>query len=96
MKVSIESLEELKPFLEREKNITIYTRYAKRVAEFLHDNQLEHITVRETREMVESFSLQGKSETTIIGDDIISKIFLENRVRKSSIRNLDLLLHIRE
>jgi transcription-repair coupling factor (superfamily II helicase) len=95
-KVSIESLEDLKIFLDAEKDITIYTRYAKRVTEFLHDNQFEHITVRETREMVESFSLHGKSETTIIGDDIISKIFLENRVRKASIRNLDLLLHIRE
>lgn len=89
----IETIEDFRDFMKKESTTTtLYTRYDKRVSTFLTDNGISAEIIT-TRELVESFRYDGR---TVIGDDILGKIFLEDRVRKSTIRNLDLLLSIRE
>ena len=78
--------------------IAIYTKYEKKVREFIELNTIENTQIFPTRHALESFiySQDGNSSYSILADDIFSKIFIENRVRKSSIKHLDLLLALKE
>ncbi len=84
------------------------TRYEKKLREFLMTNTVDHIQTLEYKHLKDSFSLRGHTEHlgkkwqtyvtddhfSLLADDIFGNIFVQNRVRKTSIRNLDLLLKI--
>ena len=107
---NIESLPLLLEYLESDtKEWTIcITRYEKKLREFLEINGKSDRESLEYRHIRESFSIQGgeqylgerwkkyiqKWRFSLISDDILGEVFVQNRVRKSTIKNLDLLLKI--
>ncbi len=108
--LEIADIIELQRLMWEYKNFHVISRYTKRVKEFLQDNSLEHVKLHESHAHIESTIFWGENSfldtkwrysdlilpTIIIGDDIISKVFIQNRIRKTSVKNLDLLLSIRE
>lgn len=107
----METVGEFLDFLRASKcSPIVLSRHARKVREFLDINGFSQITVEEEHHRIESFSLASHTDLmseywknqvqnglfTIIGDDIIGKIFVQNRVRKSTIKNLDLLLQVKE
>ena len=86
------------------------TRYEKKLREFLDMNQLSDIKSIDYGHIQESFSLKWHShllgekwkkyaswdDFSILSDDVFSELFVQNRVRKSTMKNLDLLLKIQE
>ena len=84
------------------------TRYEKRLQELIGMNPATPIPVIEYRHIEESFTLTGYTDLlgqrwkaymksdrfTLMADDIFGQVFVQNRVRKSTIKHLDLLLKI--
>ncbi len=84
------------------------TRYEKKLREFFDINRCNERQTLEYRHIRESFVLQGgeqylserwkkyfqNGKLVLISDDILGEILVQNRVRKSTIKNLDLLLKI--
>ncbi len=107
----ISHVEELKEFLrERGANsICIYTKYEKTLRDFLEYNSLQDIAIIPISKVgLESFETHIKNDdqaildssfklqpSTIITDDILGEIFVQNRTKKSVAKNLDLLLSLK-
>jgi len=84
------------------------TRYEKKLQEFIDMNADISPEIHACKHLRESFILEDgcdllgekwshtieKNQFSLFSDDIFSQIFVQNRVRKSTIKNLDLLLHI--
>ena len=84
------------------------SRYEKKLREFLDINNYGTIPTLEHRHIQESFCVHGVSAflgkkwksyiqndtLNLLADDIFSKIFVQNRTRKSTIKNLDLLMKL--
>ena len=74
--------------------ISIYTKFVKTVQECLEFHKIENVKIQEvSKSGMESF-LQIKESIIIITDDIIGKIFVRNRNKKSIAKHLDLLLSL--
>ncbi|GAB0174125.1 MAG: hypothetical protein HHAS10_00040 [Candidatus Altimarinota bacterium] len=98
-KPEIENTEALKSFLSTYSGSIkkIVSRYEKKLNEFFELNNLQKFHVESSRHQFESFILEDAlTPYILLGDDIFGKIFIENRVRKSSIKHLDLLLALKE
>lgn len=90
----VENIENLKKLLEN-KSISkkIYTKNPKNIQNFLEYNNLENIKISENKlTFLKSYK---NLEEVVICDDILSKIFVKKRVKKSVSENLDLLLQIK-
>ena len=92
---SIDTIESLKTLVETyASNTTIYTKYPRSFHEFLEYNGISSCQVKETStQQLESY-LDEKNKKLILCDDILGKIFVRKRTKKSLAKNLDLLLHI--
>lgn len=109
-KPSIDALPAFLEYLENDAQLWLIciTRYEKKLREFLDINGQNDKQTLEYRHVRESFILQGgedhlgerwkkyyqNGKFILISDDILGEIFVQNRVRKSTIKNLDLLLKI--
>jgi hypothetical protein len=92
----------------QDSGILCISRYEKKLREFLDINQSSYIPSLEHRQINESFQMTGadtflgkkwksysKNDTlSLFGDDIFGRIFVQNRTRKSTIKNLDLLMKL--
>ncbi|MBP9812410.1 DEAD/DEAH box helicase, partial [Candidatus Gracilibacteria bacterium] len=93
----VNTMEDLKTVLSGTyEHISIFSKYEKKLREFFELNQLPPHHIEMTRYGYGSFMLREKKKYLVLGDDLFSKIFIENRVRKSSIKHLDLLLALKE
>jgi transcription-repair coupling factor (superfamily II helicase) len=97
---SIEHIDEFLWFLQKKcdiwSSILIYTKFEKSVRDFLEFHQIiwaEIIGV--SRFWIESFEITSEKWRLIIADDIIGKIFVKTRSRKSLAKNLDLLISLK-
>lgn len=109
-KPSLASLPAFLEYIENDAlhGLLCITRYEKKLREFLDINGCNERQALEYRHIRESFVLQGgenylgerwkkyfqNGKLVLIADDILGEIFVQNRVRKSTIKNLDLLLKI--
>jgi transcription-repair coupling factor (superfamily II helicase) len=105
-----EFLEYIESEKSEKKQSLCISRYEKKLREFLDINHATHIKSLEYKHLHESFQLKESSALlgqkwkpyihnnafSLIADDILGKIFIQNRVRKNTIKNLDLLLRIKE
>ncbi len=106
----IETLPIFLEYLEENQKswLTCVTRYERKLREFLDINGCPNILSFEYRHIRESFMMKNaeiylgerwknhaqNGKFSLISDDILGEIFVQNRVRKSTIKNLDLLLKI--
>lgn len=92
--LNIWSLEELKKIL-LQKNISkkIFTKNPQNISNFLEYNNIEWVEIFENK-LTFLKSYKNPLEL-VICDDILSKIFIKKRVKKSVSENLDLLLQIK-
>lgn len=90
----ITTLKELIDLLsDTKKTCEIYTKNIKSINNFLEYNQLHHIKVFESKlNFIKSFHSHQKY---VICDDILSKIFIKKRLKKSLNKDIDLLLQIK-
>jgi transcription-repair coupling factor (superfamily II helicase) len=106
--IDIHHIDEFVAFLRENttiQGISIYTKFIKTVEEFIEFHKLTNIQVIETQKWwLESFIIQHNpeisqktsfSETCIIADDIIGKVFVRTRNKKSIAKHLDLLLSLK-
>jgi len=96
-KLSIQNLEELKQVLSDSSTQTqIYTRHTKTLEEFLTENNFWHIPLTSvSTHLLSSFSYKkNKTILCYICDDILQKIFIKKRSKKSLSAEIDLLLKI--
>jgi transcription-repair coupling factor len=97
IKPEVNIMEDLKTVLrETFDHVHIFTKYEKKLREFFEFNQIPSHHIEMTRHAFGSFIERGNKSSIVLWDDIFSKIFIENRVRKSSIKHLDLLLALKE
>jgi transcription-repair coupling factor (superfamily II helicase) len=110
-RVAVETLPAFLEYIQTQTDrwIISVTRYEKRLREFLDINNSSHLSSLEYRHIRESFSLIGNTEHlgekwqkyikndtfSLLSDDIFGQVFVQNRTRKTTIKNLDLLLKIR-
>lgn len=90
----VENLEDLKKTL-LQKNISkkIFTKNPQNINNFLEYNNIEWLEVQENKlTFLKSYK---NPQEFVICDDILSKIFVRKRVKKSVSENLDLLLQIK-
>lgn len=91
----IETLSDLETIVrEHGKTVHFYTKHAKALRNFLEYNALTSGSIRETT-MTGLESFVSKQSEYHITDDVLSRIFIRNRTKKSIAKNLDLLLEIR-
>ncbi len=108
MGVDIESIHHIDAFLAflREKTVSqgvsIYTKFAKTIEEFVEFHNLERIQVIAVqRAWIESFTMdtitlnEKKIGNIVIADDIIGQVFVRTRNKKSITKHLDLLLSLK-
>lgn len=79
--------------INENKKIKIYTKNQKTIYSFLEYNNIKNIEISKTNLTILK-SFKSKSDL-VICDDILSKIFIKKRVKKSLSENLDLLLQIK-
>lgn len=91
--VYIENVDNLVKTLKQDKNIQVYTKNVKQIENFIIYNNLENIKVHKTELNILKSYLDEKN--IIICDDILSKIFVKKRLKRSISENLDLLLQIK-
>lgn len=91
----IPNLEELKDLLENKSfKPHIFTSHEKAVSDFIDLNNITSVILNSWKyKWLKSFI---KEKDLYICDDIISKIFIKKRVKKSVSRHMDLLLQIRQ
>jgi len=94
----IENLEDFKDILSNRKNYIphIFTKFQSTIENFLQENKLWHIPVRTAQtHLFKSFQVKtDKQDIVYICDDIIGKIFVKRRSKKSLSADMDLLLKI--
>lgn len=109
-KPSLDSLPAFLEYIEHDgqHGLLCITRYEKKLRELLDINGYTERQTLEYRHIRESFVLQGgekylgerwkkyfqNGKLVLISDDILGAVFVQNRVRKSTIKHLDLLLKI--
>ncbi len=92
--IYIENLEKFTEILkEKKKKLIIYTKNKKTLKNFLDYNNIVWIEIIETN-MNNLKSFENDKEI-IICDDNISRIFIKKRLKKSIIKELDLLMQIK-
>lgn len=89
--INAKDIENLKSIMQGKKNILL-TKNKKLMDNFVHFNNLEKTQIIETNaSFLKSFST---GETNYICDDILLKIFVKKRIKKTFAKDLDLLLKI--
>ncbi len=92
--IYLSSIEDFKKILNsKEKQILIFTKNKKTIKNFLDYNNIFWVKIIETKlNNLKSFE---ELKNIIICDDNISKIFIKKRLKKSFIKELDLLMQIK-
>jgi transcription-repair coupling factor len=98
--IQIQQIDELLSYLKNNANICVYTKFVKTIQDFLEFHKIEGVTLEEVRTAgLESLSIPSsmiqESPLSIISDDILGKIFVKTRSKKSVAKNLELLLELK-
>jgi hypothetical protein len=98
--IQIQQIDELLIYLKNNANICVYTKFVKTIQDFLEFHKIEGVTLEEVRTTgLESISLPSSAlqevPVSIISDDILGKIFVKTRSKKSVTKNLELLLELK-
>lgn len=92
---NVEHIDAFLGFLREERwtqQVVVYTKFVKTVQEFVEFHKIANISVIEvTKWWIESCIMK---DITIISDDIVWKVFVRTRNKKSIAKHLDLLLSL--
>lgn len=97
-KVDVNNLDEFKDcLLNREKPVTVITDKEKLIVDFLDMNVIKNVRyINANSKDLTSFSRGIDKNEIYVCDDIINKVFVKKRLKKSVTKHMDLLLQIKK
>lgn len=91
--VYLENIEQFSELFWQGKKITVYSKNLLPIQNFIQERNFQNVTLHKTAlNILKSFQ---NSEEIVLCDDVLSKIFIKKRRKKSLSENMDLLLQIK-